>query len=54
MTVGNLMEMLEKYPEDTIVRVFCTYDSGFCTTGGDVTEILDDANGFVEIWNTEW
>jgi hypothetical protein len=41
MKVKELIEQLKTYDADSIIELECTYDCGYGTVGGNVTDIYD-------------
>ena len=48
MKVKELIEKLKTYDEDSTIELLCTYDCGYATAGGDVTDICE-SDGHVTI-----
>lgn len=42
ITVAELIERLQEFPENMPVKIFATYDCGFGSTGGDIKYIEKD------------
>ena len=43
MKVKDLIEKLSAYDEDDTVELECTYDGGFATAGGNITDIYESS-----------
>lgn len=52
MTVKELIDELKNYDENKQVYVYCSYDCGFGTAGGNVIEVCEE-NDHVELINNE-
>lgn len=44
MKVKELIEQLKTYDADSTIELECTYDCGYGTVGGNVTEIYESDN----------
>ena len=42
MTIRELIEELQKYPDDMVVQVYATYDYGYGLAGGPIRNIKKD------------
>ena len=52
MTVKELIAILQMYPEDCIVEILASYDDGFGTAGGKITQVSCE-NGVIWLENNE-
>lgn len=52
MTVGELIDKLQKFTPDTPVEISCTFDCGFGTAGGSIIQIID-RDSYIELYNDE-
>lgn len=51
MTVDELILELKKYPGNSKVEIYGTYDINY-SAGGEIQEVFfDEKNNSVEIWN---
>ena len=52
MTVRELIDELQKFAPDTLVKISCTFDCGYGTAGGSIIQIIDN-NSYIELFNDE-
>ncbi len=52
MTVNELVDRLLRIDGDKEVFIYCTYDSGYGTSGGGKIDVFEE-EGRVELWNDE-
>jgi hypothetical protein len=53
ITVAELIERLQEFPENMPVKIFATYDFGFGSVGGDIIFIEKDKHDYAVVLSND-